>query len=75
MQAAAHGPDQILARGELSEGIFELSLPLMLEKLDFSVVDTCQVIYPGAPAGQVCESREERARSLVLSDGGEPKDV
>ena len=72
MQAAAHGPDQILARGELSEGILELPLPLMLEKLDFRVVDTCKVIYPGAPAGQVHESREERARGLILSDGREP---
>ena len=72
MQTAAHGPDEILARGELSEGILELPLPLILEKLYFRVVDTCQVVYPGAPAGQVRESREEGACGLILSDCREP---
>jgi hypothetical protein len=72
MQAAAHGPDEILARGELSEGILQLTLALMLEKLDFRVVDACQVVYPGAPAGKVRESREEGACGLILSDCREP---
>jgi hypothetical protein len=58
MQAASHGTDQILARSQLSEGILELPHPLLLKNLDLCVVDTCQFIYPLAPAGQVREIRD-----------------
>ena len=75
MQAASHGTDQILARGELSEGILELPHTFLLKNLDLCIVDASQVIYPLAPAGQVRESRDQRARILILSDCGKPKDV
>ena len=75
MQATSHGTDQILTRGELSESILELSLPLLLKYLDLCVVDASHLIYPLAPAGQVSESRHKRARILILSYCGKPKDV
>jgi hypothetical protein len=75
MQATSHGTDQILARGELSEGILEFTHPLLLKNLDLCVVNASQVIYPLAPAGQVRESRDQRACIFILSDCGKPKDV